>query len=54
MSSHTTPEKPPSKSLASLAARGLRDPASLTEDEIRELCGRVLSEENKRAPHDHS
>lgn len=53
MSSHTTPEKPPSKNLASIAAKGLRHPASLTEEEIKELCGRVLSEENKRGHHEH-
>ncbi|ARW15797.1 hypothetical protein KOEU_27140 [Komagataeibacter europaeus] len=45
----TTPEKPPTKDLAAIAARGLSHPASLTHEEIKELCGRVLSEERRRA-----
>ncbi|GBR37491.1 hypothetical protein [Komagataeibacter oboediens] len=45
----TTPEKPPTKDLAAIAARGLSHPEKLTHEEIRELCGRVLSEENRRA-----
>ncbi|MCX2561273.1 hypothetical protein OQ252_07690 [Acetobacter farinalis] len=53
MSSKTTPEKPPSKTLASIAARGLSHPDALTLEEIKELCGRVLSEENKRDHHGH-
>ncbi|WP_275878322.1 hypothetical protein [Komagataeibacter oboediens] len=45
----TTPEKPPTKDLAAIAARGLSHPEKLTHEEIKELCGRVLSEENRRA-----
>ena len=48
MAKRTTPEKPPQKSEATIASKGLRDPKSLTQKEIKTLSGRVLSEENKR------
>jgi hypothetical protein len=48
MNRKTTPEKPPTKQELSTAAKGTRDPPSLTPAEAQSLAGRVLSEGNKR------
>lgn len=43
MSNETT-----SASVASIASRGLRDPSSLTEDEIKSVCASVLTQRPNR------
>ena len=46
----TTPERPPPKSMESVAGKGLHNPKSLKSSDVKSLAGRVLSEGNKRKP----
>ena len=39
-----------STQIASIAARGLRDPASLTPEEIKAVCGSALTQRESEAP----
>ncbi len=44
MTERTSPE------IARLASRGLRDPASFTNEDIRKVCGSVLTQAPNRKP----
>ena len=39
-----------SPEVASIASRGLRDPASLTNEEIKKVCGSVLTQAPDKNP----
>ncbi|KPH85799.1 hypothetical protein LU298_13575 [Komagataeibacter intermedius] len=41
--------KPPTENPAAIAARGPGHPEKLTHEERKDLCGRVVPEENRRA-----